>query len=456
MKRINRFAKLLSMGTASGFFAIAISAQTDLYVTNYVRNNVLRYDADTGKLLNAIAGGGLQNAVDLAFGPDDHLYVACTGIASVKRFDGVTGAFLGNVIEDHAGGLIHGGWIAFAPGDILLVGDNDDTLTSKGILKFNRITGEYLGVFVSHGDHGMSNPDGMAIAPDGNLFVRSGPTNDLVKYDGSTGAYLGVAVPAATGGSHFGHGIAFDTFGRIFLSDQVNQRIPYFDPNTGSFLGNAVPPGAPANLTEPTGITFSTSGHLYVSDWGSSNSIKQFDGTTFAYTGSFENGSFCSGPFMIALHPRPSGVPITGHVEFLDYSGDVAGQSVEVRIQDALLGAGGETRTVMLDANGDFATTTTIRMRAAVSVKGSHWLRRRVITADIPAGGLSGINAVLTNGDVNGDNVIDLTDYTGVVTDFNSIVGDPNYHTSTDLNGDGVIDLTDYTILVTQFNGVGD
>ncbi|MCE9559174.1 MAG: hypothetical protein K8R88_09500 [Armatimonadetes bacterium] len=114
------------------------------------------------------------------------------------------------------------------------------------------------------------------------------------------------------------------------------------------------------------------------------------------------------------------------------------------------------SHTLNLDSGGNFSFTDKLPTGTyEVTAKGSHWLREKqvaVITSTV----VSGLNFTLTNGDVNGDNVIDLTDYTGVVTDFNSIVGDPNYHTSTDLNGDGVIDLTDYTILVTQFNGVGD
>ncbi|MCE9559172.1 MAG: hypothetical protein K8R88_09490 [Armatimonadetes bacterium] len=153
--------------------------------------------------------------------------------------------------------------------------------------------------------------------------------------------------------------------------------------------------------------------------------------------------------------PIPQPKSISGVVTLSDFSGQIAGQLVDVEVDDFISPAP-EHQTATLGADGSYSISTFRQGDARITIKGSHWLRRHAISTDIPVGGLTGVNAVLINGDCNGDDVIDLTDYTAVVTDFNSLVGDPNYHTSTDLNGDGVIDLTDYTILVTQFNGVGD
>lgn len=73
-----------------------------------------------------------------------------------------------------------------------------------------------------------------------------------------------------------------------------------------------------------------------------------------------------------------------------------------------------------------------------------------------------GVNAItdlmvsMTNGDCNNDNVIDLTDYTILVSAFNALPSSTNWDVRADLNGDNTVDLTDYTILVTNFNSVGD
>jgi hypothetical protein len=65
-------------------------------------------------------------------------------------------------------------------------------------------------------------------------------------------------------------------------------------------------------------------------------------------------------------------------------------------------------------------------------------------------------NFSLVNGDCNGDNVIDLTDYTVVAVGFNALFGDARFKLSADLDKNGVVDLTDYTIVATNFNALGD
>ena len=62
----------------------------------------------------------------------------------------------------------------------------------------------------------------------------------------------------------------------------------------------------------------------------------------------------------------------------------------------------------------------------------------------------------LRNGDCNGDNVVDLTDYTIVIEAFDSLEGDGKWNPQADLNEDGAIDLTDYVLVLLNFNAVGD
>ncbi|MCE9557789.1 MAG: hypothetical protein K8R88_02445 [Armatimonadetes bacterium] len=85
-----------------------------------------------------------------------------------------------------------------------------------------------------------------------------------------------------------------------------------------------------------------------------------------------------------------------------------------------------------------------------VAVRGASWLRK-VSSSVSFSGFIATAPAVtLTNGDVDGNNVVDLSDYTTLVVAFN---GGPG---PADLNGDGTVDLTDYTILVVSFNAIGD
>jgi hypothetical protein len=95
--------------------------------------------------------GGLSSPFDMAFGPDDNLYVSSAGTDSVLRYNGKTGAFID----------------AFIP-------------TGSGDLSF---------------------PGGLAFGPDGNLYVASvNPPGKLLRYDGHTGSFIDVFVPGGSGG----------------------------------------------------------------------------------------------------------------------------------------------------------------------------------------------------------------------------------------------------------------
>lgn len=55
------------------------------------------------------------------------------------------------------------------------------------------------------------------------------------------------------------------------------------------------------------------------------------------------------------------------------------------------------------------------------------------------------------NGDVTGDNLIDIADYSEMALAFDSIPGDPTWNAMADLDGNDVVDIADYTELVLNF-----
>ncbi|MCE9559115.1 MAG: hypothetical protein K8R88_09205 [Armatimonadetes bacterium] len=68
--------------------------------------------------------------------------------------------------------------------------------------------------------------------------------------------------------------------------------------------------------------------------------------------------------------------------------------------------------------------------------------------------GATNASAVLANGDSVKDGIIDLSDYTVVVSAFNAIPSAGNWNVTADLNRDDIVDLTDYTVTVSNFNQV--
>lgn len=152
----------------------------------------------------------------------------------------------------------------------------------------------------------------------------------------------------------------------------------------------------------------------------------------------------------------PTGPGVTGKVVFAQNVGPNP-TTASFAYFDSVNGIGAGRVIGTIAANGDFTIPgPNVPGSYKLYVRSGHWLRKRVnvVTATSTTPNIGTIT--LANGDCNGDNVIDLSDYTIVVTAFNGILGSGTYDARADLNTDNVVDLTDYTIVVSGFNAVGD
>ncbi|MCE9558329.1 MAG: hypothetical protein K8R88_05210, partial [Armatimonadetes bacterium] len=144
---------------------------------------------------------------------------------------------------------------------------------------------------------------------------------------------------------------------------------------------------------------------------------------------------------------------VTGNVTLQNIVPSPNGQVVALQIFAVGGSSALRTANVTLDASGNYSYTVSPALANGnydVRLKGSHWLAKRVANRAFGATGASAVSASLINGDSQPDNVIDLSDYTIVVSAFNGSLA------TADLNLDGIVDLTDYTVLVTNFNAIGD
>ena len=95
----------------------------------------------------------------------------------------------------------------------------------------------------------------MRFGPDGNLYVASSQTNQVLRYDGQTGAFLNVFVESGGQGPQFPVGIAFGPDGHLYVGSFVNDRILRYDGVTGEPLGIVANIGA-MGLDGPLFIEF--------------------------------------------------------------------------------------------------------------------------------------------------------------------------------------------------------
>ena len=170
--------------------------QGTFLVSNSRGNNVLRFDGNTGNYLGEFippGRGGLSNPDQIVFGPDGNgddksdIYIASGDkpensgeptASAVLRYDGITGAFIDkfigdnpNTAGDETGGLFRPYGLAFGPDGNFYV----NSFLSDQILRYNGKTGQFIDVFASGNQQagGLNGPNNLLFAPDGNLYVTT-------------------------------------------------------------------------------------------------------------------------------------------------------------------------------------------------------------------------------------------------------------------------------------------
>ncbi len=148
---------------------------------------------------------------------------------------------------------------------------------------------------------------------------------------------------------------------------------------------------------------------------------------------------------------------LAGTGELQDYSGNRTLVPITLEIRNPGTTTVVQSLTVFLDSSGGF------RVRASVTpgtydlaFKGSTWLRKVLRNVPIAANGASGLSFSLLNGDVNGDNTINLVDLNRISAAWRSQPGSSNWDPQADLNGDLRVNLLDRNIVAKNWRLRGD
>ncbi|MCW5943807.1 MAG: hypothetical protein KIS66_16365 [Fimbriimonadaceae bacterium] len=160
------------------------------------------------------------------------------------------------------------------------------------------------------------------------------------------------------------------------------------------------------------------------------------------------------GIWKIALVP---GRTVRGTVVLSNLTGPLANKTVTVEVRNAGTTTVRESTLAALDGSGTFSVATSLTGTYDVAVKASHWLRKKVASVILnEANGASGLAFSLRNGDVNGDNTVNIADFIALRSAFGTSPGGVGWNPGADLNEDGSVNIADFVVLRANLGQSGD
>jgi sugar lactone lactonase YvrE len=329
---------------------VAVDAFGNLLIADSYNNRIRKVHSATG-IITTLAGTGIEGSSGdggpsfiaqishppaLAVDPAGNLVIADSWGRAIRRVDAATGIITTlaqdqepatDITVDSAGNVL------VCQGDI-----NWDPSLHR-VLKIDPRTGiktivAGTGTKGYSGDGGaatqarLSQPAGVVLDPDGNLWIADSGNHVIRRVDAKTGTITTVAGtgiqgstdgPAASAQFRLPSKMTLDTEGNFLIAEFFNSRIRRFSPSTGIVTTVA----GPAGLKGPAGVTVDSSGNLFIVDLVDER-IRRVDGrsntmTTIAGIGPSavygDNGPATAAPLS---YPERIAVDRAGNLIFAD------------------------------------------------------------------------------------------------------------------------------------------
>jgi len=299
------------------------------------------------------------------------------GTQSLKTFDGTSGAFIYQ--DSISGSLGFPTGIAVGPDGNVYLGDNQ----AGAIDRFNGSTGAFIDQVVPAGSGAdpLVAPSGLAFGPNGNLYVAdygTGGAGFINVYTGM-GAFVTQLVAPNTGppfGLDYPAGIAVGSNGDVYVADSASG-IDLFGP-TGNFLSVLVPLGSGpglSGLSNPSGVTFGPDGNLYVADEGTGD-VAVYNSTTGHFLGVFGDTGSLAQPIGLGFGPNGN-LYVTDSLGVEEFNG-TTGASLGTFIAG---GSGNLISGQYLAFSNEVPEPAPFSLAALAGILGFCWRRRTALTS---------------------------------------------------------------------------
>jgi len=262
-------------------------------------------------------------------------------------------------------------------------------------------------------------------------------------------------------------------FALAVLSPALNGQVWTWGTNENGELGNGsdVASNVPVRAAGITNVVAVDAGHNHALALDSSGKVwswgRNFDGQLGLGTNNWKESQpqeiptlfnvtaiSAGGTHSMAL--RAATLPISGAITFGQFSGIRSTIPVAFEIVDPSSSTVVQTGTVYTNDTGAYVWNTDVAPGTYhVRAKGSHWLRSASLNVVVGVTGATNVNLTLVNGDVNGDNSVNVADFLALRQAFGTSSGGGGFNPNADLNGDGSVNVTDFLILRANFGQTG-
>ncbi len=189
--------------------------------------------------------------------------------SNVGSYDIVTGTFASLWASSVGTGLSQAHSVRLGPNGNVFV----SSFGTNEILEFQP-DGTFVGVFATTSDVSILGPSDAVFGPDGNLYVSGLTSGGIGRYDGSTGAGIDQFVPPGQNNLNRTEMMEWGPDGNLYVCSASTNNVKVYAPD-GTFQGNAFPPGT-GGMSDPHDLAFRPGGTLLVASFAT-NVVVEYD-----------------------------------------------------------------------------------------------------------------------------------------------------------------------------------
>lgn len=228
---------------------------------------------------------------------DDEVVLTTFQPTALLSYDARSAAHLGGFDPGPLGGALG---LAIGPDGLLYVASE----ASNQILRFDPMDRSFVDAFVSDDPStplidetgGLDGPSEVAFDAMGRLYVASFNSDAVLRYDGATGAFDSVFVqPGSAGLNGPDLGMTFGPNGDLYVPSYWTHVVKRYDAQNGAFVSDAFS-AVGSGLRNPRDVLFLDTGVAFVASEGS-DQVLSFDALTGAFLGALVTDDFSTPGF---------------------------------------------------------------------------------------------------------------------------------------------------------------